>query len=483
MYRTLCLPEDVFELKGFWDEIQIQYFKIEISICKNNSETDISCYSDEIIKDYFTKNERLLGFYAKDINIDASSSADKPFTNKLSSFYFSTDIYLEKRYEIYLKQTDISTTDGLIFQDTRTFSTIQIDKIKSDINTFRPDANLIGSLSFFTSDLNSNIARRYQDLQEACGTMSGIFNFLMLAGMIISNFENNFRITRDLTSKLYVFQNLDRIEERKKDGKIHAKNDHFLKTLFQLKQTEKKVINDVQSSLTEKKNEKERRDFKLVNYGLNDNTEATKTEQEMNNNIGSKKKEDGYIKTESSRNITKKEKETEKQEKHLENFEKFKYSKQKFNFGFMKYLKMKLKFKKNLTNEEKLFMKAQQQINFEMDITHILRKIQEIEKLKKILLNENEQYLFDLLDKPFIHLEKQELRGETEGIDFKRKSIMVNSFKNLDFKKEQIIENYRKVKKSQSVIGNRLLKLMDQDVFKFVGNEHFVDERYQKETS
>ena len=127
-------------------------------------------------------------------------------------------------------------------------------------------------------------------------------------------------------------------------------------------------------------------------------------------------------------------------------------------------------------------MKAQQQINFEMDITHILRKIQEIEKLKKILLNENEQYLFDLLDQPFIHLEKQELRGETEGIDFKRKSIMVNSFKKMNFKKEQIIENYRKVKKSQSVIGNRLLKLMDQDVFKFVGNEHFEDERYQKET-
>ena len=349
MNRTLCLPEEMFELKGFWDEIQIQYLKVEISLCKNNSETDVSCYSDEIIKDYFTKNERLLGFYVKDINIDASSSTDKPFTNKLSSFYFSMDIYLEKRYEIYLKQTDISTTDGLMFQDTRTFATIQIDKIKSDINTLRPDANLIGSLSFFTSDLNSNIARRYQDLQEACGTMSGIFNFLMLAGMIFSNFENNFRITRDLTSKLYVFQNLERSEERKNDGKIHAKSDNFLKTLFQLKQTEKKVINDVQASFTEKTNEKEKGDIKLVNYRLKDNTDATKTEQEMNNNIGSKKKEDGYPKTESSRNIAKKEKEAKKQEKDLENFERFKYSKQKFNFGFMKYLKMKLKLKKKKT--------------------------------------------------------------------------------------------------------------------------------------
>lgn len=197
MIRTLCLPDEVYELKGFWDEIQIQHLKIQISVCRNNSENGMSCYSDQIIKDYFTKNERLLGFYVNIINIDASSSNDKPFSNKLSSFYYSMDINLEKRYEIYLKQTDISTTDGLIFQDTRTFSTIQIDKLKSDINTLRPDANLIGCLFFFTSDLNSNIARKYQDLQEACGTMSGILNFLMLAGMILANFENNFRITRD----------------------------------------------------------------------------------------------------------------------------------------------------------------------------------------------------------------------------------------------------------------------------------------------
>lgn len=481
--RTLCLPEEIFELKGFWDEVQIQYLKVEISVCRNNSENDASCYSDEVIKDYFTKNERMLVFYANDINIDASSSKDQPFTNKLNSFYFSMDINLEKSYEIYLKQTDISTTDGLFLQDTRTFSTIQLDKIKSDINTKRANANLIGCLFFFTSDLNSNIARKYQDLQEAFGTMSGIFNLLMLVGMMFANFENNFRITRDLASKLYVFQNLDRF---KKNGKIHAKNDNvnFEKNSYQFRKAKNKIPNDVLPSyLLEEKTEKEKNEIKFVNSKVNEIDEK-KEEEEIKNSIGSRKDQDVNSKTKSSQIFSKIKKVTSvEKEKNLENFEKFKNGKEKFNFGFIQYLRMKLRFnKKHLKNEEKLFTKSQQQISFEMDIIQILKKIQEIEKLKKILLNENEQYLFDLLDKPYIHLEKHDIRGETEGIDFRRKSILVNSIKNIDFKKEHIIENYRKVKNSKSVVGNRLLKLMDQDVFMFVGNEHFEDAQHQNVT-
>lgn len=284
-----------------------------------------------------------------------------------------------------------------------------------------------------------------------------------------------------ITSKLYVFQNLERLEERKKDGKIHVKNYRPLKIPFQLNQSENNITNDFQSSsiLMEGKNEKEKNGIKLTSDTCKEHAADIKTgwQERKNNAIFKKNDDDGNFKIETFQKNVRNEKEPNlKQEKNLENFERFKNGKQKFNFGFMDYIKMKLKFKKtSLKNEEKLFMKSQQQIFFEMDIIHILRKIQEIEKLKKILLNKNEQYLFDLLDKPFIHLEKQELRGETEGIDFKRKSIMVNSFKNLDFKKEQIIENYRKVKNSQSVVGNRLLKLMDQDVFMFVGNEHFED--------
>ena len=52
-------------------------------------------------------------------------------------------------------------------------------------------------------------------------------------------------------------------------------------------------------------------------------------------------------------------------------------------------------------------MKSKDQIAEEMDILKILKKLQEIDKLKRILLSDEQLYFFNLLRKPMIILDVQ----------------------------------------------------------------------------
>ena len=93
-----------------------------------------------------------------DINIDASNATRMPFTKKLSTFYFLIDYKLRKSYEVLLKEADLITTEGFLFQQTTSESTYQLDSIIFDLNTFddnyRNSSN-IGFVDFLASNIKT----------------------------------------------------------------------------------------------------------------------------------------------------------------------------------------------------------------------------------------------------------------------------------------------------------------------------------------
>lgn len=94
----------------------------------------------------------------------------------------------------------------------------------------------------------------------------------------------------------------------------------------------------------------------------------------------------------------------------LDEFQKNSSKISQFNFNLFDYLKMNLKFvfRMPMNEKEKLFLKGTKVYDDELDIVHILKKLQEFEKLKIILLNEEQRTLFNLIGKPLIYLEDHE---------------------------------------------------------------------------
>ena len=384
----------------------------------------------------------------------------------MTTFYFIVDIQLRKNYEVFLKQTNLITTEGFLFQEEKKDSTFQLDSMTSDVNTFNPESNNLGFVNFLSSNLQTDIKRKYSDLQEAFSNMSGILNCIIALGLIISNIENNFRIVRELTSNLFVFQDLSMIGKNKKEI---VKKKEINQTM------EEKKFNEEQNKTNQEIFFKKKSVLTPKTETIFINEKKDLKPQTSLSSLMDKKE----IKTPAKSNFfkqftkftTSSKSEFDIPIQRMESFESFKESQKKFEFGFLKYLKIMTKCKSLfLTNEEKLFLKAEKEIKRKMDVVEILRKLQDIEKLKKILLNKNEQFLFNLLDKPYIFLDKDEL-NDRKSKNLRRIFSWTNKNAKNDYKKNEIWENYKLMKASGSEIGQRILNLIDRDVMKFIENE------------
>ena len=133
-------------------------------------------------------------------------------------------------------------------------------------------------------------------------------------------------------------------------------------------------------------------------------------------------------------------------------------------------------FKKS-SKKEKLFTTAENEIADELDIIKILKKLQDIEKLKRILLNEDQLYLFNLLSKPMIIHEnssKQENDQDKNAQDKRFKFTLKN---NLNLEKKKLLNIYKcvKEKENDSQIDKKLIKLLDEDVMCFLKNEKLIE--------
>ena len=71
--------------------------------------------------------------------------------------------------------------------------------------------------------------------------------------------------------------------------------------------------------------------------------------------------------------------------------------------------------RKTMTNTEKIVIKSEQLLKKELDIVEILRKIQQIEKLKQIMFDEKQRKLFNFISKPGIILSQE---GKNERMKY-----------------------------------------------------------------
>ena len=146
-----------------------------------------------------------------------------------------------------------------------------------------------------------------------------------------------------------------------------------------------------------------------------------------------------------------------------------------FSIGIWGYFKLILKsFRFFLTTKEKLFLRSQQQIADQLDILLIMKQVQEIDKLKRILLNDEELYLFNLVSKPMVLLDNKTSYLSKEDKD---KRFKFSLFEKPNLEKDSLQKNYEKVTKyaENSEIDKRLLKLIDEDVICFLKNEICTD--------
>jgi len=151
-----------------------------------------------------------------------------------------------------------------------------------------------------------------------------------------------------------------------------------------------------------------------------------------------------------------------------------KESKQTMTIWEFVKLKVKKMLRFKLQPQEHLFYIAQKIFHKELDVINILKRLQDVEKLKMILLNENQLSIFELLAKPMIYMdEQQEQNMEMNESSYNR---TIHHEKKVRKKEEEKIMKIKKILKTynQTIhsdnlneIDKRLLKLVDKNLQDF----------------
>jgi len=203
--NSYCLDDNNFLLSGYWDESYVVYFSLEVYIC-NGSDPDIICKSPEEIKDFFTKKYFNLVFSS--LKVDDENYTHPIYLKNLNE-YKLMDLRLNKMMNIFLKEIEVTTDDGLIFSSTWDVNDIDFDYSEVDFSFQQSEINIsnpIFTCDFYSSKNVQKISRTYEKISNIFSNIGGLLSFLMIWGFLLTYLENTLSLTVQIMKGLYSFQ-------------------------------------------------------------------------------------------------------------------------------------------------------------------------------------------------------------------------------------------------------------------------------------
>ena len=447
-----CLDNNSFDLEGYFFESRTTYLSIELATCKSPT---INCKTSQEIQTYFTQNTLKFSLIISDLLIN-SNSYETPLMPKYHVETILIDYTTKKQMFIYVKNVAMSTDYGKLFPSYFFNDGIGFDSKESDFIAASMDTNGLPliSVQLFSAQVSTKVTRAYQKIPEVLANFMGLLGFLAFFGMILSSLEKTLYITLYIINYLYSFQiykndkNKSKMEENKEEMMPIQPNYDY----------------------PEKKDAEGR-----VLPPLNQENKLF-SEQEVQIRIQPNKGDDEEKKELEKKEIEpndKKQKENKKKPEPeiLQQFKEFQDKKNNIKMNLVEYVLFKIYkifgCKKGL--KRKLFWKAEELFDRELDIVNMLKRLQDIEKLKLLLLTPQQIALFNLLAKPMLSIEGEEYLENKKKGGYKITEILSFAGKkeNLKSALQEYEKNFKNNQNEMSQVDKRLILLLEQNIQSF----------------
>ena len=341
----LCVKDlDQYFIKGSFDNDIYYAMQIKIYLCSNNTKDPnaIICKSPEEIK----QKMGFFGVYYMDYLIDPQNF-EQPGKAIGKGYYSPLSLGMSKNVARYIATSKVNSNDGFIFNS---FNSYTYPTFKEDIETLQTDDTNSGMLmKFVIRKYHNNLIyeRSYKKLQNILAEIGGFIQIIYLFF---------FLLTMPIVSKRYF--------------------EKIINTVYDFEEVvDTKLKSYIKSIRIKRLPPKKEHNIKL-NFIIDKSVEVDK-EQIM--------------------------------KKKLMSYFNFRDKKKKpLNTTFWEFLKYYFGPFKNLYNVNKLenkvkrLKKGKNLIKQKLDISYILSKFYEVDKLKMLILNENQYNLFEYLPKPVI---------------------------------------------------------------------------------
>jgi len=452
-----------FTLEGLYTD---KYFKFVEIIFKLN---EYSKNHLNELKEFMIKNPVEMIIYLMDssINYEDRKNPISKYMNEINKWL---DFENRKETQISLSDVEFEDDQHYYFNSINKRNVANLDSIVDSFRFIKRNNNLdddiLGSFIIKASYKKIKFKRIYQKLPNFLAQISGLIEFSYLISFIIVRFLDKNLIDKIIIKKMFKYRGNNNY------------NFDYLKILYREDQIKKDKLKQ-NKSLNLKEN---KIDEEIDNENNNNNDFIISSQRTFNNNETNNKniKYNNYFNTYKVYSIKKKT--TNENNNSFQNKSNI-YSTKNSNLKFINYFNKKLLNKNNNEYQNKeninLFNLAlnkickcfcnsknkvkyniiQNKINYYLDILFYINKIQEIDLIKYILFdNNNQTILFEYLTKPIINF------NEYENIDnIKIKKYKKKDYENLyDIYKEININN--KINNNISNIEAKLINLFNKEI-------------------
>lgn len=509
--NNLCLDENdnKFNLEGFWDEPFLNFISIELKICSNNSKQ--ICKSQEEIEKILTG--KTFNIYYKDTAININDF-ETPFKTQITNDYQIIDFKLGKTMSYNFQNLELSNDNGLVFQEIEVEKEVGFVSKNPDLHTRGISDTVLVSISIFSDKEILKIQRTYSKIQDLLARLGGIMQSLLFLGQIITNFEYSLLLKNTILNSLYSFKKPKQktnISSEKIPSEISKKNLAKKNEKFDGEEkNQNKKKNNIKLNFDKKLESKfnqnlfsrfpenvitlgKHKELSPLNLKLDLNESSANTMLSFSKLsqglIFHKKNFEGLVEPQSPSKtpnsyFQKRSKSFFMGKLKILKLHKFKLSGKHLYLNLGKYFKLAVKkiipfLKRN--HDEELFIQCEKIYEKEMDFVEVLKKLQEIEKLKKILLDSKQQVLFNFLKKPLVHLEFQnseKIMKARESFSIQVKSGGLNEIHEMQ-EFQNAIDEFENLATNGllSDVDKRIMMMIDKESAKFL---NFADESSPK---
>ena len=489
MGNRLCPSIDQYNITGTFLSWEYVYIQLEVQKCKNRTDQpDIICKPKEELDAILPGKDIAVSFMYTD-NIFNLNDWENPVKRFVTSMHWNiAPGVLSKKTDVFISQYDIITDDNYLLEGywESNHSTYQVNAQERNQNYAPEPSDVYMKIYLRKSSTFTTATRQFLKAGQVMEALGGLAGFWFALFGAIAIFYNRKVFELRMANALYEFdKNYDKKPPKKTEGN-ETKKKGFYKYFSRCKNCFQKCFRRVTRS---------RKTNYSTNSAANPAADQLASPRVLDPGHGIP---DGEKQVQASDRV----------KLYLKSFQnysqklgkKMSYSHWDFLIGV---------FLCGRRKKDKLISIASEKVQEDTDIIQILKRLQELEKLKDIFFNDHQKRVFAYSRPPLISLEESEMLNQAkpppkpnqdkpnkQRQSFFRNSIQKLRRKNLLQKDPMedidniskfalIFDSYRKIRRiKNSRINKELIKLLDSEMEEALYNLDFelkVDKTFSNE--
>ncbi|EAR83266.2 ABC transporter family protein (macronuclear) [Tetrahymena thermophila SB210] len=494
-YQNLyCIdPDEQIVIEGDFGQGTFNYVVIKVSKCKSD------CLSDDKL-DYYLLNGSFSIYFA-DIIVDPVIK-DFPFVFFNRDLYWATSSNTAQNLSLYFRNDYVESDFGWVTSNIETNRYPQYST--QDISTSQTQGTdyFLQVLLRFEKSKENLYQRRYQTITDIISQIGGFAQSLIGFGFLLCSYFSelslnkslindafNFKLLREKNSFLQQNQQLKTLKANFSNQENQEVKDNIENQNKAQIKNESQVISGQDIQFQEsKKCVQDQQNIKNFENSLHPNQSTKPLNQSQQkksytkNQIllskvlqkkGNQSLELSYISEQKQKlklpQQTSKSKQAKKNE-NLENQIKKMLDQERgtMEMSFLEYLKFRFwPFNKEIQKKKKIIDFSVNKLYYHIDLLHIIQKLLEVDKLKKLLMDDDQIKLFEYLPKPTIYEQdvlQQQNQDQEQQQQQQNKDIYYQDLRSESQKLQDAFESYVKISKRKRPSGLDLKILQNIDI-------------------